>query len=154
MVSHQTALLGTAVNPETSKIAEYKDLSQSSEGPLWQASNAEEIGLLTQGFGSVKGANTMFFIPHTSIPKNKKATYLHVVATFRPEKTNPRQIRWTVGGDRIFYAADVSTKTADLTNAKILFNSILSTPGAKFLGIDIKILIHVHPSTHDTSSHH
>jgi hypothetical protein len=32
----------------------------------------------------------------------------------------------------------VSTKTADLTTAKILFNSVLSTPGAKFLGIDIK----------------
>jgi hypothetical protein len=80
----------------------------------------------------------MFFIPHTSIPKNKKATYLRVVAAFRPEKTNPRQIRWTVGGDGIFYAADVSTKTAHPTTAKILFNSVLSTPGAKFLGIDIK----------------
>jgi hypothetical protein len=80
----------------------------------------------------------MFFIPHTSIPKNKKPTYLQVVAAFHPEKTNPRQIRWTVGGDRIFYAADVSTKTADLTTAKILFNSVISTPCAKFLGLDIK----------------
>jgi hypothetical protein len=80
----------------------------------------------------------MFFIPHTSIPKNKKVTYLQVVAAFCPEKTNPRQIQWTVGGDRIFYAADASTTTADLTTAKILFNSVISTPGAKFLGIDIK----------------
>ena len=80
----------------------------------------------------------MFFIPHTAIPKNKKPTYLRVVSAFRPEKANPRRIRWTVGGDRVFYAADVSTKTADLTTAKILFNSVISTPGAKFLGIDIK----------------
>ena len=132
------ALLGSAVNPDTGKIAEYKELSQCSEGPLWQASNAEEIGRLTQGFGGQKGTDTMFFIPHTSIPKNKKPTYLRVVSAFRPEKTNPRRIRWTVGGDRIFYAADVSTKTADLTTAKILINSVLSTPGAKFLGLDIK----------------
>jgi hypothetical protein len=51
---------------------------------------------------------------------------------------NQRRICWTVGGDRIFYAADVSTKTADLTTAKISINSVLSTPGAKFLGLDIK----------------
>jgi hypothetical protein len=138
LVSPQIALLGTAVNPDTGKIAKYKELSKCSEGPLWQASNAKEIGCLRQGFGSVKGTDTMFFIPHTSIPKNKKATYLHVVAAFCPEKTNPRWIWWTFGGDRIFYVADVNTNTADLTTAKILFNSVLSTPGAKFLRIDIK----------------
>ena len=132
------ALLGNAINPDTGTIAEYKELSQCSEGPLWQASNAEEIGRLTQGFGEQQGTNTMFFIPHTSIPKNKKPTYLRVVSAYRPEKANPRRIRWTVGGDRIFYAADVSTKAADLTTAKILLNSVISTPGAKFLGIDIK----------------
>ena len=87
------ALLGSAVNPDTGKIAEYKELSQCSEGPLWQASNAEEIGRLTQGFGGQKGTDTMFFIPHTSIPKNKKPTYLRVVSAFRPEKMNPRRIR-------------------------------------------------------------
>ena len=80
------AMLGSAVNPDTGKIAEYKELSQCTEGPLWQASNAEEIGRLTQGFGGQKGTDTMFFIPHTSIPKNKKPTYLRVVSAFRPEK--------------------------------------------------------------------
>jgi len=132
------ALLGSAVNPDTGIIAEYKELSQCSEGPLWQASNAEEIGRLTQGFGEQQGTNTMFFIPYTSIPRDKKPTYLRVVSAFRPEKANPRRIRWTVGGDRIYYAADVSTKAADLTTAKILLNSVISTPGARFLGIDIK----------------
>jgi hypothetical protein len=90
LASPQIALLGTAVNPDTGKIAEYKELSQCSEGPLWQASNAKENGRLTQGFGSVNRKKTMFFIPHTSIPKNKKAIYLQVVAAFCPEKTNPR----------------------------------------------------------------
>mgnify|MGYP000332240842 CR=1 FL=1 len=44
----------------------------------------------------------------------------------------------TVGGNLVDYPGDVSTKTADLTTAKILFNSVLSTPGAKFMGIDLK----------------
>jgi hypothetical protein len=43
-----------------------------------------------------------------------------------------------VGGNLIDYPGDVSTKTADLTTAKILFNRILSTPKAKFMGIDLK----------------
>ena len=35
------ACLGNAVNPDTGKIAEFRELSQCSEGDLWQASNAE-----------------------------------------------------------------------------------------------------------------
>jgi hypothetical protein len=76
--------------------------------------------------------------PYTSTPKHKKLTYLYVVSAFRPDKTNPRCICWTVGGNHIIYAADVNTKTADLTTAKTLISSILSTPDAKFLGINIK----------------
>jgi hypothetical protein len=132
------ALHGNAFNPDTGKLAEYRELSQSSEGALWQASNAEEIGRLTQGHGEQKGTNTMFFIPVAAIPKGRKATYLRVVSAFRPEKSNPRRVRWTVGGDKVDYPFDVSTKTADLTTAKLLFNSVLSTPNARFMTADIK----------------
>ena len=108
-------------------------------GALWQASNAEEIGRLTQGFGTQTGTNTMFFINYKDMPKGRKATYFRVVAAFCPEKANHRRICWTVGGNRINYPYNVSTKTADLTTAKVLFNSVLSTPQhAKFLGLDIK----------------
>jgi hypothetical protein len=43
-----------------------------------------------------------------------------------------------VGGDHTYYAADVRTKAGDLTTAKILLNSVISTPNARFLGIHIK----------------
>jgi hypothetical protein len=43
-----------------------------------------------------------------------------------------------VGGDRIEYPGDKSTRTAGLTTAKNLINSVISTLGAKFLVIDIK----------------
>jgi hypothetical protein len=39
---------------------------------------------------------------------------------------------------KIEYPGDKSTRTAGLTTAKILINSVISTFGAKFLVIDIK----------------
>ncbi|KAI2496471.1 hypothetical protein MHU86_18012 [Fragilaria crotonensis] len=96
------------------------------------------IGRLAQGYGAVKGTNTMHFIPVSAIPRGRKATYLRVVSAFRPEKENPRRVRWTCGGDKVDYPFDVSTKTADLTTAKLLINSVLSTKNAKFLTADLK----------------
>jgi hypothetical protein len=129
---------GNAFNPNTGKLAEYRELSQCSEGPLWQNSNADEIGRLAQGYGAVKGTNTIFFIDVKQIPQGRKATYLRVVAAMRPKKENPRRVRWTVGGDRIDYPDDVSTKTADLTTAKLLINSTISKANACHMTADLK----------------
>jgi hypothetical protein len=132
------AFHGNVVNPDTGAIAEYVELSKCSEGHHWRQSNTDEIGRLAQGYGDIKGTNTMFFIPFSEIPQNKTSTYLRVVSAYRPEKENPRRVRWTVGGDQIDYPGDVSTKTADLTTSKILVNSVLSTPKALFGTGDIK----------------
>ena len=129
---------GHAVNPDTGKIEEYRELSQSSDGHFWQASNADEIGRLAQGYGAIKGTNTIYFIDRSAIPKGRKPTYLRVVAAMRPEKENPRCIRWTAGGDKVDYPHDVSIKTADLTTAKLLINKVVSTPNAMFLTADLK----------------
>jgi hypothetical protein len=42
-----------------------------------------------------------------------------------------------VGGDRINYPGAVATPTADMLIAKLLFNSVISTKGARFMTIDI-----------------
>jgi hypothetical protein len=64
-------------------IAEYKELSACSDGNLWQASNADEIGCMFQGLGPGSymptGTNTLFFIDKKDIPKNKKPIYVRVV---------------------------------------------------------------------------
>ena len=44
----------------------------------------------------------------------------------------------TVGDNLLDYADDTSSPTVALTISKILFNSIVSTQNAKFLGLDIK----------------
>jgi hypothetical protein len=42
-----------------------------------------------------------------------------------------------VGGNCIDYPWNKSTHTANLTTAKLLFNSTISTPGASFYGINL-----------------
>ena len=41
----------------------------------------------------------------------------------------------TAGGNLIRYAGELTTRTADLTTAKIIWNSVLSTPGATYFDI-------------------
>ena len=65
-------------------------------------------------------------------------TYGRIVVDYRPQKEDPNRVRMTAGGNLIIYPGGLTTRTADLTTTKILWNSIVSTPGAKFMGIDIK----------------
>jgi hypothetical protein len=55
----------------------------------------------------------------------------------KDHKEEKERTRLTAGGDQIEYPGDKSTRTAGLTTAKILINSVISTPNAKFLVIDI-----------------
>jgi hypothetical protein len=55
----------------------------------------------------------------------------------KDQKEEKERTRLTVGGDHIEYPGDKSTRTAGLTTSKILINSVISTPNAKFLVIDI-----------------
>ena len=46
-------------------------------------------------------------------------------------------MHFTMGGNRINYPGKVATSTAEMLMAKLLFNSIISTSGAKFMTMDI-----------------
>ena len=43
-----------------------------------------------------------------------------------------------MGGNLIDYPGDTSMETTNLLLAKLLMNSVISTPNAKFMSIDIK----------------
>ena len=43
-----------------------------------------------------------------------------------------------MGGNLVNYPGDCGTTTADLLTVKLLLNSVISTPQAKFMTIDIK----------------
>ena len=53
------------------------------------------------------------------------------------EKSNPNQTRITIGGNRITFPGDVGTPTASFELAKLVFNSVLLCPGAKFTTFEI-----------------
>ena len=60
-----------------------------------------------------------------------------MVADFRQQKPDPHQIRITVGGSKILVDYNIGAPTADLSTAKILINSTLSTQGAWWAGFDL-----------------
>ena len=129
----------------TGKKLEYRQLIKHPDyKDAWNLSGANEFGRLLQGIGHnpdgtqrIQGTNTCFFIHKHNIPRDKKATYARIVCEERPEKTEVNRTRITAGGDRLEYFGDVSTETAGLTTAKLLFNSVVSTPGARFMTFDI-----------------
>ena len=55
-----------------------------------------------------------------------------------PQKSDPYQTRLTVRDNLVAYPGDCGTLTVDLLLVKLLLNRIISTPGAKFMTIDIK----------------
>ena len=127
-----------AIHPDTGELVEYKQLIKSSEGYLWEECCAEEIGRLAQGYKCVAGTDTIHFIKVQDIPSGRKPTYLRLVVADKPNKENPRRVRFTAGGDQIKYPGEVSTKTSGMHTAKILLNSVISTPSARFCAFDIK----------------
>eukprot|EP00804_Cyclotella_cryptica_P015850 CCRYP_006347-RA/>CCRYP_006347-RA protein AED:0.34 eAED:0.34 QI:0/0/0/1/0/0/3/0/479 len=82
----------------------------------------------------------MFFIHKSEVPKDRQndITYGRIVVALRPQKKEPARTRLTVGGNLIDYPWEVATPTSDLTTAKLLFNSVVSTPGAVFVVMDVK----------------
>ncbi len=59
------------------------------------------------------------------------------MCSYRSHKEEPHCTRLTVGSNRITYNGNTSTPTADLVTAKLLINSTISTPNAKFYDMDL-----------------
>ena len=106
----------------------------------WSTSTANEFGHLAQGVGGrVQGTDTIQFIHKNEVPTDrfKDVTYLRMVCQVRTEKKESNRTRATVGSNLINCEDDVGTPTADLLLIKIFFNSVISTPNAKFANADL-----------------
>ncbi len=55
-----------------------------------------------------------------------------------PKIDEPNRTRLVAGGNRVHYPGDAGTPAANLLTVKLLLNSIISTPNAKFMTMDIK----------------
>ena len=133
---------GAVLDGATGNLLEYRHLIKDPRyKEIWGVSFGDEIGRLAQGLkGRVEGTNTIFFIHKHQVPydRRKDVTYDRICCNVRPEKADPNRTRLTAGGNLINHPGDCGTPTADLLTVKMLLNSIVSTPGAKFMGIDIK----------------
>jgi hypothetical protein len=69
----------------------------------------------------------------------KDITYRRIICVYCSEKKDPYCTRITMGGNLVNYPDDCGTPTADLFTVKLMFNSIISTPNAKFMTMDIKV---------------
>ena len=67
----------------------------------------------------------------------KDATYGKFVCLIRPKKKETHCTRFVVGGNKINYPGKVATPTTEMLVAKLLFNSFISTQGARFMTMDI-----------------
>jgi len=72
---------------------------------------------------------------------------VRICANHRPEKEDPNRIRITLGGNLVNYPGDCGTRTADLLTVKLLLNSVISTPNAKFMSLDISNFYLMAPMT-------
>lgn len=127
---------------DSGKLLKYTSLLRHPKfKDTWGKAAADEFGRLAQGVGGrLKGTDTIKFIRKSAVPPDrmKDVTYGKFECKVRPEKADPNRVRLAVGGDRITSVIDVSTPTAEMLVSKILFNSVVSTKGAKFMTMDIK----------------
>ena len=138
--AYEQYFAGAVIDKKTGESLEYRDLIKRPEiQHTWFKALANELGRLSQGIRDIKGTNTIFFIPKYEIPKErwKDITYGRIVVGYKPDKLEKNRARLTVGGDRIDYPYAVSAPTCDLPTIKLLWNSVISTPGAKYFTMDI-----------------
>jgi hypothetical protein len=103
---------------------------------------SKELHCLAQGKpGITKATTTIFFLSHDEIChilKDQTVTYDHIVINHWPQKEVPNRVRITVGGNLIIYPFELTMCTTDMVSSKLLWNSTISMPGARFAGADIK----------------
>jgi hypothetical protein len=133
------------IHPTTGEtISSYKKLmNDPATMEIWQTAFGKDFGGMAQGDNKTgqRGTNAIFVMTHAEIlliPADRTITYARVVVNFCPQIADPHRICITAGGNLINYPGELTTRTADLTTSKLMWNSVLSTKGAKYMRLDIK----------------
>ena len=132
------------IHPTTGEIiTSYKRLGNDPKfRDVWETGFGKEWGGLAQGDKrtGARGTNTLIILSPDQIheiPNDQVVTYANIVVDYCPQKEDPNRVRITAGGNLIVYPGGLTTRTADITTSKILWNSILSTKNAKYMCLDI-----------------
>ena len=133
------------LDPDTGNTMEYPQLNRHSKYKhICETSYCNELGRLCQGIvredngpkkQCVAGTETFKVIRYEDIPQYHRREVCHtkVVCEFFPHKDDPDRTSIQIGGNCIIYPEAVgTTPTASLELVKLILNSVLSRPGAKF----------------------
>ncbi len=133
------------IHPTTGEtITSYKRLRNNPKtAEIWQTAFGKDFGGMVQGAGGQQNGperHKLYICDGTwwNRKSKEKQKNIYVHKNRRPQKEDPNRIWITVGGNLIKYKGEVSTKMTDLTTLKLLWNSVLSTDGAKYMCLDIK----------------
>ena len=74
----------------------------------------------------------------STIPKDRVVTYSRVVVDYRPQKEDPNRVRITADEHLINCPYKLTTRTSYLDTSKIVWNSTISTTGAKYMCMNLK----------------
>ncbi len=125
----------SVLDDETGDLLEYQHLLKHSKyKEVWSKLFGKEIWCLATT------TKTIAFMEKQQIPQArcKDITYGQIVCVYRTEKKDPYRTRIMIGGNLVNYLNDCGKPTADLLTIKLMFNSIISNPNAKFMTINIK----------------
>ena len=135
----------SVIHPVTGEsIAKYNKLQADPLlQDIWARTFGKEFGNLAQGdtVTNTPGTNSIYVLGHAAIRSircDRTVTYTRIVVDYRPQKADPNRVRLTAGGNLIEYPGELTTRTADLTTTKILWNSVVSMVDARYLCLDIK----------------
>jgi hypothetical protein len=133
------------IHPVTGEsITKYKKLIDDPiTARTWSRAFGKEFGNLAQGDTATNtpGTNSIYVMTHEQIlqiPNDRTVTYTRIVVDYRPQKADPNRVRLTAGGNLIEYPGELTTRTAELTTTKMLWNSVISTENARYMCLDIK----------------
>jgi hypothetical protein len=141
------------VHPITKKtITQYKNLQHDPNlKDLWVPAMSKEINCLAQGKeGITKATNTVFFLSHKEICHiltNQMEMYPCIVIDHQLQKEDPNCVWIYVGNNLINYPFELTTRTTDKVSLKIVWNSTISTKGARLPAPSLRTCISRHHFT-------
>ncbi len=121
-----------------------KLMNNQATAEVWQTAFGKDFGGMAQGDNKTgqKGTNAMFVMTHDKTAhaycEKKFFTFANPVVDYRPQKYDPNHIRITAMGNLITYDGELSFRTADINTAKLHWNSVVSTPNAEYMCLNIK----------------
>jgi hypothetical protein len=111
---------------------------------VWQTAFRKDFGGMAQGNNKTgqKGTNAMFVMTHVKIAhvywEKKIFTFASPIINYHPQKEDPNRIQITAMGNLITYNGELSLRTADINTAKSHWNSVVSTPNARYMCLGTK----------------